>query len=95
MRDWPTAKSAMSIISCTSPSPSALILPISSDDQAAEVRLVPRSASPTSRTASPRLGAGTSRQARGGLAALRHHLLVVAPRVAARTLRDERRRSPG
>src|SRR5450755_4802546 len=29
MRDWPTAKSAMSIISCTSPRPSALILPFS------------------------------------------------------------------
>ena len=40
MRDWPTAKSAMSIISCTSPSPSALILPFSSDDEAAERVLV-------------------------------------------------------
>ena len=29
IRDCPTAKSAMSIISCTSPSPSCLILPIS------------------------------------------------------------------
>src|SRR5205823_4703120 len=29
MRDWPTAKSQMSIISCTSPSPSAMIFPVS------------------------------------------------------------------
>src|SRR3990167_4610647 len=29
--DWPTAKSAISIISCTSPSPSCLDLPISKD----------------------------------------------------------------
>ena len=63
MRDWPTAKSAMSIISCTSPSPSALILPISSDTRLPRSDLWRRSSSPTRRTASPRFGAGTERQA--------------------------------
>ena len=53
----------MSIISCTSPSPSALILPISSETRLPRSDLCRRSSSPTSRTASPRFGAGTARQA--------------------------------
>ena len=63
MRDWPTAKSAMSIISCTSPSPSGLILPISSETRLPSSDLYLRSSSPIRRTASPRFGAGTVRQA--------------------------------
>jgi len=62
MRDWPTAKSAMSIISCTSPSPSGLILPISSATSEPSASLCLRSASPHRRTASPRRGAGVVRQ---------------------------------
>jgi len=63
MRDWPTAKSAISIISWTSPTPSALILPFSRDTRLPSASLYLRSSSPMSRTASPRFGAGTSRQA--------------------------------
>ena len=63
MRDWPTAKSAMSIISCTSPSPSALILPFSKATKLPSSSLYLRNSSPISRTASPRFGAGTCRQA--------------------------------
>jgi hypothetical protein len=63
MRAWPTAKSAMSIISCTSPSPSALILPFSSATSVPSASLRSRSRSPIRLTASPRLGAGTSRHA--------------------------------
>jgi hypothetical protein len=61
MRLWPTAKSAMSIISCTSPSPSGLILPISSATSEPSASLCLRSAS-RRRTASPRRGAGVVRQ---------------------------------
>jgi len=61
MRLWPTAKSAMSIISCTSPSPSALLLPISSATSEPSASLFRRSASPHRRMASPRRGAGTVR----------------------------------
>ncbi len=61
MRLWPTAKSAMSIISCTSPSPSGLILPISSATSEPSASLCLRSASPHNRTASPRRGAGVVR----------------------------------
>ena len=61
-RDRPTAKSQMSIISCTSPSPSETILPASSVTTAPSVSLAARNSSPTRRTSSPRRGAGTSRQ---------------------------------
>src|SRR6478735_10184781 len=53
----------MSIISCTSPSPSCTIFPTSSVTSAPSVSFSRRSSSPSSRTSSPRLGAGTSRQA--------------------------------
>ncbi len=58
-RDKPTAKSAMSIISCTSPFPSARILPISRVTRAPNSSFDSRRALPISRTISPRLGAGT------------------------------------
>ena len=63
IRDWPTAKSAMSIISCTSPRPSARILPFSSDTSVPRSFLCRRNSSPSRRIASPRFGAGTRRQA--------------------------------
>ncbi len=61
-RERPTAKSQMSIISCTSPWPSARILPISSVTRSPSGSLSSRSALPRSRMRSPRLGAGRSRQ---------------------------------
>ena len=63
-RDRPTAKSQMSIISCTSPRPSETILPTSSVTRAPRASFEARSSSPRRRTSSPRRGAGTSRQAR-------------------------------
>ena len=60
-RERPTAKSQMSIISCTSPIASAGILPASSVTRVARSSLALRSSSPSRRTSSPRLGAGTSR----------------------------------
>ena len=63
-RDRPTAKSQMSIISCTSPRPSDTTLPTSSVTSRPSAALAPRSSSPSSRTSSPRRGAGTRRQAR-------------------------------
>ncbi|MNQ41757.1 hypothetical protein D3C85_554440 [compost metagenome] len=62
-RDRPTAKSQMSIISCTSPRPSWVILPASQDTSSASSALWARSTSPNRRTSSPRRGAGTLRQA--------------------------------
>ena len=53
-RERPTAKSAMSIISCTSPSPSARILPTSIDTRAPRGSLNSRRAFPMRRTYSPR-----------------------------------------
>src|ERR1700693_2087213 len=83
MRDCPTAKSAISIISWTSPSPSALILPFSIDTRLPSASLYLRSSSPMSRTASPRFrprpvapaGASANRRA--------HHMLVVRERRTA------------
>ena len=49
-RDRPTAKSAMSIISWTSPSPSARILPVSIETRAPSGSLYARKASPMRRT---------------------------------------------
>ncbi len=63
-RDSPTAKSQMSIISCTSPSPSETILPASSVTSRPRSARAARSSSPSRRTSSPRRGAGTTRQAR-------------------------------
>ena len=54
----PTAKSATSIISCTSPSPSARILPISMLTSAPSSALCARSSLAISRTISPRCGSG-------------------------------------
>ena len=61
-RERPTARSQMSIISCTSPRPSWAILPVSSVTSAPSASFSRRSSSPSSRTSSPRRGAGTSRQ---------------------------------
>ena len=63
-RERPTAKSQMSIISCTSPRPSETILPTSSVTSAPKAFFEARNSSPRRRTSSPRRGAGTSRQAR-------------------------------
>jgi hypothetical protein len=52
------AKSAMSIISCTSPTPSCRIFPISMDTRAPSSFFTARSSSPISRTSNPRFGAG-------------------------------------
>jgi hypothetical protein len=52
----------MSIISCTSPSPSGLDLPISNATSEPSASLCVRSASAQSLTASPRRGAGVVRQ---------------------------------
>ena len=60
-RDRPTAKSQMSIISCTSPSPSARIFPISSATSSPRATLWRRRSSPRCLTTSPRRGAGRSR----------------------------------
>src|SRR5512134_3379176 len=54
----------MSIISCTSPWPSARILPISSETRSPSGSFMSRRAWPRSRTTSPRFGGGTSRQLR-------------------------------
>ena len=63
-RDSPTAKSQMSIISCTSPRPSWPILPASRVTSAPSASFSWRSSSASRRTSSPRRGAGTSRQTR-------------------------------
>ena len=62
MRDWPTAKSAMSIASWTSPQPSWRILPISRVISRPRGSFFSRMALPIRRTISPRWGAGTFRQ---------------------------------
>ncbi len=68
-RDWPTARSQMSIISCTSPRPSERILPASTDTSAPRSSLCSRSRLPNSRTSWPRTGPGTRRQAANASAA--------------------------
>ena len=69
-RDKPTAKSQMSIISCTSPSPSERTLPASSDTSRPKASLCWRSFWPRRRTSSPRTGAGTARHCRKAACAL-------------------------
>ncbi len=68
-RESPTAKSQMSIISCTSPRPSCASLPASSVTIRPSGSLASRKALPKRRTSSPRRGAGTSRQRRCAAAA--------------------------
>ena len=68
-RERPTAKSQMSIISWTSPRPSCAIFPTSSVTSAPRASFSRRSSSPSSRTSSPRRGAGTSRHASNAAAA--------------------------
>mmetsp|Transcript_10278 Transcript_10278/g.24590 ORF Transcript_10278/g.24590 Transcript_10278/m.24590 type:complete len:218 (-) Transcript_10278:358-1011(-) len=63
----PTARSQMSMNSCTSPMPSARILPISSETSSPRGSTYLRSSSPIWRTISPRLGAGISPHARCAL----------------------------
>ena len=70
VRDRPTARSHTSMNSCTSPTPSARILPISSEIRAPSASRFARSASPICRTISPRAGAGfcgTGVRADGGV----------------------------
>ena len=93
MRDWPTAKSAMSIISCTSPSPSALILPISRATRLPSASLCSRSALPMRRTASPRTGAGILRHSMNASWPLRRSAHTPRCRLSARW--RSARRSPG
>src|SRR2546423_5312342 len=61
MRDWPTARSQISIISCPSPSPSAIIFPVSSVTSCPRSCLNSRKALPRRRTVSPRTGPGVVR----------------------------------
>lgn len=63
-RDRPTAKSQMSIISWTSPSPSDRSFPASSVTRRPRASLCRRSSTPSRRTSSPRTGAGTPRHCR-------------------------------
>ena len=68
----PTAKSQMSMTSCTSPSDSCVILPASAVMTAARSAFISRNRLPTRRTNSPRCGAGTDRQiGNAAVAALR------------------------
>src|SRR4051812_19265537 len=60
-RDRPTAKSQMSIISCTSPRASEVILPTSRLIRVARSRLCSVNSSPSRLTTAPRPGAGTVR----------------------------------
>ncbi len=60
-RDSPTAKSQMSIISCTSPSASEVIFPASMVTSAARSALCSTSSSPSRATRAPRTGAGVTR----------------------------------
>ena len=61
-RDCPTARSVMSIISCTSPSASEVILPTSAVTSVAKSSLCSVNSSPQRLTSWPRTGAGTSRR---------------------------------
>src|SRR5688500_15844158 len=61
-RESPTAKSQISIISCTSPQPSCKLLPISYDTSLPSGSLARLSSSPYCLTISPRLGAGINLQ---------------------------------
>ena len=63
-RDSPTAKSQISIISCTSPSPSDRIFPTSSEISSPRASLFARRSSPRVRTTSARFGAGRVRHSR-------------------------------
>mmetsp|Transcript_10673 Transcript_10673/g.14365 ORF Transcript_10673/g.14365 Transcript_10673/m.14365 type:complete len:205 (-) Transcript_10673:3-617(-) len=58
VRDMPTAISQISMYSCTSPSPSVLILPISREIRAPKASFLVRSSSPIWRMISPRAGMG-------------------------------------
>ncbi len=70
-RESPAAKPQMSIISCTSPSPSERIFPVSSVTSRPSCGTAARSSSPNSRINSPRCGAGTFRHSRYARCALR------------------------
>ena len=84
-RERPTAKSQMSIISCTSPAPSEGILPASIVTSRARSSFAARSSSPNSRTSSPRRGAGTWRHARKAAVAL-SSVASIAAASATRTI---------
>ena len=75
----------MSIISCTSPSPSCVIFPTSSVTSAPRASFSRRSSSPSRRTSSPRCGPGRSRQAANASAAR-----AIAASVAAASVRATR-----
>src|SRR6266480_4567191 len=89
IRDWPTAKSQMSIISCTSPSPSAMILPDSSVTSCPSSDFNSRKAFPSWRTVSPRTGPGVTRHfsnASCARATVRSYSASVAVRTRAKSL---------
>jgi hypothetical protein len=85
LRDSPTAKSQMSIISCTSPCPSARILPISSVTRAPSSFFFSRSALPSWRTTSPRCGAGQHAPLQEGLVGARSTIWSYSPSVTCVT----------
>ena len=68
-RDSPTANSQMSIISCTSPSASEVILPASTVTSVARSALCSTSSSPSRATSAPRTGAGVVRHVENACAA--------------------------
>ncbi|MNQ94091.1 hypothetical protein D3C85_1095920 [compost metagenome] len=70
-RDKPTAKSQISIISCTSPSPSCKLFPISYETSVPKSDLFSRRASPNCRTISPLFGAGMLRHSVNAVCAWR------------------------
>ena len=63
-RDSPTAKSQMSMVSCTSPRASEMIFPASIETSSATSALCSLSSSPRRLTSAPRTGAGTERHSR-------------------------------
>src|SRR6201993_562456 len=89
MRDWPTAKSQMSIISCTSPSPSAMIFPVSSVTSWPSSCFNSRNALPRRRTVSPRTGPGVTRHFRNASCA-REIALLQSSAEAVRMLASRR-----
>ena len=85
MRDWPTAKSQISIISCTSPSPSAMILPVSRVTSWPSSCFSSRSALPRRRTVSPRTGPGRGTPFQKRFMRTCNRLVVIVVRCGAHT----------
>jgi hypothetical protein len=96
----------MSIISCTSPSASLVILPVSADTMSASWLLAARSSSPIWRTSKPRRGAGTARHLTNAAAAaaiarsissgvVSSTCAIVSPVMGERTMREPGRAPDG